>query len=175
MHSSAELYIPVSDVPPSLAMQITLFSLLRGIKNLEKPKKQMTEPMSQYPKPRKPKKNKRPNLCPSIWHGVSTFVFLFFWFFEVKLKKQKGRTYVPVSGMGSILLFFCFLFLEVKLSKNQKTKRQNLCPSIWHGVSTLFFWFVEVFAIFWYLTWVLPFCFVCAFLFFSKFLQFSGI
>ena len=39
MHPSAELYIPVSDVHPSLAMQITLFSLLRGIKNFEKPKK----------------------------------------------------------------------------------------------------------------------------------------
>ena len=85
MHPSTELFIPVSDVHPSLAMQVTLFSLLKGIKNLEKPKKQkhkMTEPMSQYPKPRKtrkPKKTKRQNLCPSIWHGVSTFVF--FWFF----------------------------------------------------------------------------------------------
>ena len=39
MHPSAELYIPESDVHPSLAKQITLFSLLRGIKNLEKPKK----------------------------------------------------------------------------------------------------------------------------------------
>ena len=39
MHPSAELYITASDVHPSLAKQITLFSLLRGIKNLEKPKK----------------------------------------------------------------------------------------------------------------------------------------
>ena len=120
MHPSAELYIPVSDVHPSLAMQITWFSLLRGIKNLEKPKKnKMTEPMSQYPKPRKTKK-----------------------------QKQKGRTYVPVSGMGSILLFFLFFwFLEVKPKKTTKKKRQNLCPSIWHGVSTfgfLFFWLLEV-------------------------------
>ena len=93
MHPSAELYIPVSDVHPSLAMQITLFSLLRGIKNLEKPKKtkkttktKKAEPMSQY----------------LAWGQY----FCFFWFFEVKPKKQKKqkcRTYVPVSGMGSVL------------------------------------------------------------------------
>ena len=109
MHPSAELYIPVSDVHPSLAMQITLFSLLRGIKNLEKTKKnqkkkqndrthvpasktsknkkkqkknKMTGPMSQYPKPRKNKKTKRQNLCPSIWHGVSTFGFFVFFGFS---------------------------------------------------------------------------------------------
>ena len=107
MHPSAELYIPVSDVHPPLARQITLFSLLRGIKNLEKTKKtkknKMTEPMSQYPEPRKtkknkktkwqnpcpsiqnlekPKKTKRQNLCPSIWHGVSTFGFFGFFGFS---------------------------------------------------------------------------------------------
>ena len=96
MHPSAELYIPVSDVHPSLARQITLFSLLRGIKNLEKQK-----------------------------------------------KKQKGRTYVPVSGIGSVLLFF--LFFLVFPGKTKKTKRQNLCPSIWHRVGTFVFFVFFVF------------------------------
>ena len=87
----------------------------------------------------KTKKTKRQNLCPSIWHGVSTFgFFCFFWFLEVKQKKS--RTYVPVSGMGSLLLSF------------------------------LAFWFFEVFAIFWYLTWVLQFCFLG----FSRFLQYAA-
>ena len=155
------------------------------------------------------KKQKGRTYVPVSGMGSVLLVFLFFWFLEVKpkkQKKQKGRTYVPVSGMGSVLLvflvflvsrgktkktqktkkvepmsqylawgqYFCFfLFLEVK-QKNKK-KRQNLCPSIWHGVSTFGFFvfvFFKVFAIFWYLTWVLPFCFV--YVFFSRFLQFSG-
>ena len=82
MHPSAELYIPVSDVHPSLAMQITVFSLLRGIKNLEKPQKnEKTKRQNPSPsiqnleKPKNQKKTKRQNLCPSIWHGVSSFGF----------------------------------------------------------------------------------------------------
>ena len=128
MHPSAELYIPVSDVHPSLAMQITLFSLLRGIKNLEKPKKQndrthvpvsktsknqkkqknkMTGPMSQYPKPRKTKKNKKKLEKPKKKQNDRTHVPVSKTSKNPQ-KKQKGRTYVPVSGMGSVLLFFCF-------------------------------------------------------------------
>ena len=95
----------------------------------------------------KPKKTKWQNLCPSVWDGVSTFVFLgyfgfpgktkktkknkmaepmsqclgwgqyfcffwLFWFFQVKPKKQNGRTYVPVSGMGSVLFFGFSRFLQ---------------------------------------------------------------
>ena len=66
------------------------------IQNLEKPIKQ-----------KKQKKTKWQNLCPSVWHGVSTFfVFLFFWFFEVFCN-------ILVSDMGSAILFcLCFLFLS---------------------------------------------------------------
>ena len=52
-----------------------------------------------------------------------------------------------MSGIGSVLLFFfVFWFFEVK---PKKPKWQNLCPSVWHGVSTFvfffgFFWFFEV-------------------------------
>ena len=110
-------------------------------KNLEKTKKQKRRTYV-YPKPRKQKtktknkkgrtyvkpKNTKKNGCPSAWHGVSTFGF--FGFSRENQKTQKnGRTYVLVSGMGSVLWFFWF------------------------------FWFFEVFAIFWYLKWVLPFCF----------------
>ena len=143
---------------PSVCHGVSTFGFLvfRG----KTKKNKMAEPMSQClawgqyfcfflvfwffeVKPKEPKKTKWQNLCPSVWHGVSTFVFLGFCFFEVKPKKQKkqnGRTYVPVSGMGSVLLFFCF------------------------------FWFFEVFAIFWYLKWVLPFCFFG----FSRFVQYSA-
>ena len=93
--------------------------------------------------PGKTKKTKWQNLCPSVWHGVSTFGFLVFLVFPGKTKKtkkkQNGRTYVPVSGMGSVLLFFWFF--QVKPKKQQKTKWQNLCPSVWHGVSTFGFLF----------------------------------
>ena len=149
---------------------------------LQKPRKtkknKMAEPMSQWipeycknlEKPKKPKKPKWQNLCPSVWHGVNTFVFFwFFWFSQVKPKNQNGRTYVPVSGMGSVLLFFLvflvfpgktkktkmaepmsqclawgqyfwfFWFSQVKPKKPKKTKWQNLCPSVWHGVSTFVF------------------------------------
>ena len=152
MHPSAELYIPVSDVhPPSLAIQITLFSLLRGIKNFEKPKKtkktKWQNPCPSIQKPRKTKKHKkkqndrthvsvsknlekqkktknpkRQNLCPSIWHRASTFVFfVFFGFSRQNQKKQKGRTYVPVSGMGPVLLFF-FGFSRQNQKKNKKAE-----------------------------------------------------
>ena len=130
--ANAELHIPVSAVPPSLAMHISLFCLLQGYQKYQKTKKwrihvryqniaktsknqkknKMAEPMSQWipeycKNPEKPKKTKWQNLCPSVWHGVSTFVFfVFFGFSQVKPKK---------------------------------TKWQNLCPSVWHGVSTFVF------------------------------------
>ena len=96
------------------------------------------------------------------------FVFFVFVFFEVKpknQKKQKGRTYVPVSGMGSALLFFLvFLvfrcFCNILVSDMGSAILFCLC----------FLVFVEVFAIFWYLTWLLPFCFFG----FSGFLQYSA-
>ena len=107
-------------------------------------------------------------------------ILLFFWFSQVKPKKQKKqnvRTYVPVSGMGSVLLFFfwfsqvkpkkqkkqngrtyvpvsgmgsvllVFLVFPGKTKKNKKPKWQNLCPSAWHGVST-FLLFFSVFLVF---------------------------
>ena len=217
MHPSAELYIPVSDVHPSLAMQITLFSLLRGIKNFEKPKKpkkqndrthvsvskNLEKPKKQknqndrthvsvsknLEKPKKPKKPKWQNLCPSIWHGASTFVFLFFWFFEAKPKKtkkpkwqnlcpsiwhgastfvffgffgfsrqnqkkqknQNGRTYVPVSGMGPVLLVFLFFwFVEAKPKKTKKNKKTKMAEPMSQ-----------------YLAWGQYFCFFCFFWFFE--------
>ena len=146
----------------------------------------------------KPKKTKWQNLCPSGYQNIAKtsknqkkqkkqngrtyvpvsgmgsillFFFLFFCFSQVKPKNQKnqnGRTYVPVSGMGSILLFFfvfllfpgktkkpkktkcrtyvpvsgmgsVLLFFLVFPGKTKKTKWQNLCPSVWHGVSTFVF------------------------------------
>ena len=106
--------------------------------------------------------------------GQYFWFFGFFWFFQVKpknQKKQNGRTYVPVSGMGSVLLvflvfpgktkkpkknkmaepmsqclawgqyfwFFGFFVFPGKTKKTQKQKWQNLCPSVWHGVSTFGF------------------------------------
>ena len=125
-------------------------------KNLEKPKKTKTPKrenlcISKTSKKQKKKgqnlcKTKKPkkkwqNLCPSVWHGVNTFGFFGFLVFPGKTKKQKkkqnGRTYVPVSGMGSVLLVF-WVFL-VFPGKTKKTKWQNLCPSVWHGVSTFGF------------------------------------
>ena len=107
-------------------------------KNLEKTKKnKMAEPMSQWipeycKNLEKPKKTKKwQNLCPSVWHGVSTFVFFCFLVFPgktKKTKKQNGRTYVPVSGMGSVLLFFfVFWFSQVK-PKKQKNKMAEPMP-----------------------------------------------
>ena len=64
-------------------------------------------------KPRKTKKNKMAEpMSQCLAWGQ------YFWFFLVfpgktkktKKKKQNGRTYVPVSGMGSVLLVFLFFF-----------------------------------------------------------------
>ena len=126
--------------------------------------------------------------------GSVLLVFFDFLVFRGKTKKkQNGRTYVPVSGIIPVLLvFWVFCFFE---AKPKKTKRQNLCPSIWHGVNTFGFFgflvfpgfcnilvsdmgsailfclcFFEVFALFLYLTWVLPFCFFGS----SRFLQYSA-
>ena len=120
-------------------------------------KTKMAEPMSQ---------------C--LGWGQYFWFFWLFWFFQVKPKKpknQNGRTYVPVSGMGSVLLvflvilvfpgktkktkknkmaepmsqclgwgqYFCFFWLFWFFQvKPKKTKWQNLCPSVWDGVSTFF-------------------------------------
>ena len=121
-------------------------------------KNKITEPISQYPKPRKTKKTKKTrwqNLCPSIWHGVSTFVFLFFLFFEV----------------------FAILWEGIKnIEKPKKSKWQNLCPSIWHGVSTFVFLFFSGFLQYsgmWH-----GFCHFVLFAFFCfcrGFCKFSGI
>ena len=137
----------------------------------------MTEPMSQYPKTsknqQKPKKTKRQHLCPSIWHRANTFDF--FVFSRQNQKSQKGRTYVPISGIGPILLIF-FWFFE---AKPKKPKRQNLCPSIWHGVNTfVFFGFSRqkqkkqknkmAEPMSQYLVWGQYFCFFCFFFFEAK-------
>ena len=44
--------------------------------------------------------------CPSICHGVDTFLVGFHGF--CKTKKQNGRTHVPVFGMGFCTFVFCF-------------------------------------------------------------------
>ena len=145
--ANAELHIPVSAVHPSLAMHISLFCLLQGYQKHQKTKKmenpcQIPEYCKNLEKPKKNKKTKRENLCISKTSKNKknkktknkkgrTYVKP-----KKPKKKQNGRTYVPVSGMGSVLLFF--LFFEVK-PKKQKTKWQNLCPSVWHGVSTFVF------------------------------------
>ena len=105
-------YVPVSGIG-SVLLVFWFFVV--------KPKKK-AEPMSQY----------------LAW-GQYFWFFLFFWLFEAKPKK-KGRTYVPVSGMGPVLLIFLvFLVFRGKTKKTKKTKRQNLCPSIWHGVILFIF------------------------------------
>ena len=87
-------------------------------------------------KTKKTKKTKWQNLCPSGYQNIAKTSKN-----QKKTKKQNGRTYVPVSGMGSVLLFFLFfLVFPGKTKKNKKkTKWQNLCPSVWHGVSTFVF------------------------------------
>ena len=109
-------------------------------KTSKKQKKQKNQKGQNLCKTKKPKKTKWQNLCPSVWHGVNTLFFFVFLVFRGKTqKKQNGRTYVPVSGMGSVLLFFfVFWFFELK-PKNPPKKWQNLCPSVWHGVGTFVF------------------------------------
>ena len=103
MHPSAELYIPVSDVHPSLAMQITLFSLLRGLKNLKRQKKnKMTEPMSQYPKPRKTKKKQKKNDRTHVPVSKTS---------KNQKKTKKNKKAEPMSqylAWGQYFCFFCF-------------------------------------------------------------------
>ena len=122
-------------------------------------KNKMAEPMSQWipeycknlEKPKKLKKTKWQNLCPSVWHGVSTFGFFgLSRFSQVKpknQKKQNGRTYVPVSGMGSVLLFFLvFLVFPGKTKKTKKNKMaEPMSQCLAWGQYFWFFWFVEVF------------------------------
>ena len=93
-------------------------------------------------------------------------------------KKQKGRTYVPVSGMGSVLLFFGFL--EVK---QKKQKGRTYVPVSGMGSVLLFFLFFWFFAVkpkkakkkaepmSQHLAWGHYFCFFG----FSRFSQYSGI
>ena len=188
----------------------------------------------------KPKKQKNKMVEPMSQCLAWGQYFCFFWFSQVKpkkTKKQNGRTYVPVSGMGSVLLFF-FLFFLVFPGKTKKTKKNKMAEPMSQCLACgqyfcffCFFWFsqakpkktkkknkmaepmsqclawgqyfcfffvffgfrgfcnilvsdmgsailfclcffvfVEVFAIFWYLTWVLPFCFFG----FSRLLQYSA-
>ena len=139
----------MSAVHPSLAMHIPLFCLLQGYQKHEKTK--TIENPCQIPEycknleNQKTKKNKKgePMYIQNLEKPKKT------------KKKQNGRTYVPVSGMGQYFCFFCFfLVFRGKTKKTKKTKWQNLCPSVWHGVSTFVF-----------------FCFFG----FSRFLQYSGI
>ena len=114
-------------------------------------------------KTKKKKKNGR-TYVPVSGMGSVLLVLGFFWFSQAKPKKN-GRTYVPVSGMGSVLLFFLGFFgfrgfCNILVSDMGSAILFCLC----------FFVFVEVFAIFWYLTWVLPFCFFG----FSRLLQYSA-
>ena len=123
---------------------------------LQKPRKtkknKMAEPMSQWipeycknlEKRKKQKKTKWQNLCPSVWHGVSTFVFFCFLVFPGKTKKtKKNKMAEPMSqclAWGQYFCFFLFFwFSQVKPKKQKKTKWQNLCPSVWHGVSIFVF------------------------------------
>ena len=110
---------------------------------LQKPWETKKKKGRTYVKP-KNKKTKWQNLCPSVWHGVSTFVFLFFFGFEVKPKKQKMAE--PMSQCLAWGQYFCFFVFLVFRGKTKKTKTwQNLCPSVWHGVSTFVFFVFLVF------------------------------
>ena len=124
MHLSAKLYIPESDMHPSLAKQITLFSLLRGIKNLEKKKKKKWQNPYPNPEPRKTEKHKKNKKAePMSQYLAWGQYFCFFGFSRKNQKKQKGRTYVLVFGMGSVLLVFCFFwFFEVQPKKKKKAE-----------------------------------------------------
>ena len=123
---------------------------------LQKPRKtkknKMAEPMSQWipeycKNLEKTKKTKWQNLCPSVWHGVSTFVFFVFLVFPgktKKTKKTKWQNLCPsvwhgVSTFGFFGFPRFFWFSQVKPKKPKKPKWQNLCPSVWHGVSTFGF------------------------------------
>ena len=140
--ANAELHIPVSAVHPSLAMHISLFCLLQGYQKHQKTKKWRIhvryQNIAKTLKNQKTPKKKRENLCISKTSKNQknkkgrTYVKP-----KNPKKKQNGRTYVPVSGMGSTLLFFCFF--QVKPKNQKKTKWQNLCPSVWHGVTTFVF------------------------------------
>ena len=108
----------------------------------------------------KPKKNKKAEpMSQYLAWGQYFCFFCFFWFLEAKQKKQKGRTYVPVSGMGSVLLVSLVFRGFCKILVSDMGSAILFCSC-----------FFEVFAIFWYLTGVLPFCFFG----FSRFLQYSA-
>ena len=112
-------------------------------------------------KPKKQKKTKWQNLCPSVWHGVSTF----FLAFRGKTKKnKKNKMAEPMSQcLAWDQYFFCFFdfFCNILVSDMGSAILFCLC----------FFVFGEVFAIFWCLTWVLPFCFFS----FSRFFAIFGL
>ena len=109
-----------------------------------------------YQKPRKTKKTKNKMAEPMSQYLAWGQHFCFFCFFgflvfrgfgntlggyqkprkNKKQKKQNGRTYVPVSGMGSELLFFlvCGGFCNILVSDMDS--------------AILLFWFLKVFAVF---------------------------
>ena len=95
------------------------------------------------------------------WGQYFCFFLVFFWLFEVKpknQKKQKGRTYVPVSGMGSALLFFLFLPGFCNILVSDMGSAILFCLFFFRGFGNflvsdmgsaiLLFWFFKVFAIF---------------------------
>ena len=106
-------YVPVSGMG-SVFLVFLVFLVFPG-KTKKTKKNKMAEPMSQW----------IPEYCKNLEKPKKT------------KKKQNGRTYVPVSGMGSVLLFFLvFSVFPGKTKKNKKkTKWQNLCPSGYQNIA----------------------------------------
>ena len=117
-NQNGRTYVPVSGMGSVLLFFFVVFLVFPG-KTKKTKKNKMAEPMSQclawgqyfcfflfflvFPgKTKKTKKPKWQNLCPSAWHGVSTFVFLCFFGF------CRGFCNFLVSDMGSAILLFCF-------------------------------------------------------------------
>ena len=110
-------------------------------KNLEKPQKKQKG--STYVKPKNKKKQNGRTYVPVSGMGSVLLVFLVILVFPGKTKKTKTKMAEPMSqclGWGQYFWFFwLFWFFQVKPKKQKKTKWQNLCPSVWDGVSTFVF------------------------------------
>ena len=93
-----------------------------------------------YPKPPKTKKTKKKQKGQNLCKTKKT----------KKKQNGRTYVPVSGMGSAILFFLFFFWFFEVKPKKQKNTKWQSLCPSVWHGVSTfVFFCFFCFFGFSW--------------------------